>query len=165
MSAEGSARAPWPGWLAWLAAGAVLPPGARKTTTLWIDTSSSANTPKRWTTGTTWVAVTDKAATDAAVKIQGVSIATSGNKITDAIDGVTTTLGQSASGGPQYLNVALAPKRSLPAFAEHSPETFAIFIDSARRLARDVLLPAFRPMDEAPATLREAGSARYTAQA
>lgn len=40
----------------------------------------------------------------------------------DAIDGVTTTLGQSASGGPQYLNVALAPKRSLPAFAEQPGE-------------------------------------------
>ncbi|MBH3377271.1 phage tail tip fiber protein [Pseudomonas asiatica] len=32
---------------------------------LWIDTTSNANTPKRWN-GTTWVAVTDKAATDAA---------------------------------------------------------------------------------------------------
>lgn len=37
----------------------------RKDTTLWIDTTSSANTPKRWS-GTAWVAVTDKAATDAA---------------------------------------------------------------------------------------------------
>ncbi|WP_416146887.1 phage tail tip fiber protein [Pseudomonas putida] len=32
---------------------------------LWIDTNNNANTPKRWN-GTTWVAVTDKAATDAA---------------------------------------------------------------------------------------------------
>lgn len=32
---------------------------------LWIDTTSNANTPKRWT-GSAWVAVTDKAATDAA---------------------------------------------------------------------------------------------------
>lgn len=37
----------------------------RKATTLWIDTTSGANTPKRWN-GTAWVAVTDKAATDAA---------------------------------------------------------------------------------------------------
>lgn len=37
----------------------------RKATTLWIDTTSGANTPKRWN-GSTWVAVTDKAATDAA---------------------------------------------------------------------------------------------------
>lgn len=32
---------------------------------LWIDTTGGANTPKRWT-GSSWVAVTDKAATDAA---------------------------------------------------------------------------------------------------
>ncbi|MFZ5938904.1 host specificity protein, partial [Pseudomonas sp. HS6-2] len=32
---------------------------------LWIDTTSNANTPKRWN-GTAWVAVTDKVATDAA---------------------------------------------------------------------------------------------------
>lgn len=37
----------------------------RKPTTLWIDTTNGANTPKRWN-GSAWVAVTDKAATDAA---------------------------------------------------------------------------------------------------
>ena len=37
----------------------------RKPTTLWINTTNGANTPKRWN-GSTWVAVTDKAATDAA---------------------------------------------------------------------------------------------------
>lgn len=37
----------------------------RKPTTLWIDTTGGANTPKRWN-GSVWVAVTDKAATDAA---------------------------------------------------------------------------------------------------
>lgn len=37
----------------------------RKSTTLWIDTTNGANTPKRWN-GNLWVAVTDKAATDAA---------------------------------------------------------------------------------------------------
>ena len=37
----------------------------RKPTTLWIDTTTGANTPKRWD-GSTWMAVTDKAATDAA---------------------------------------------------------------------------------------------------
>lgn len=36
-----------------------------KSTTLWIDTTNGANTPKRWNGGT-WSAVTDKAATDAA---------------------------------------------------------------------------------------------------
>lgn len=37
----------------------------RKATTLWIDTTNGANTPKRWN-GSAWVTVTDKAATDAA---------------------------------------------------------------------------------------------------
>lgn len=37
----------------------------RKSTTLWIDTTNGSNTPKRWN-GSTWMAVTDKAATDAA---------------------------------------------------------------------------------------------------
>lgn len=37
----------------------------RKVSTLWIDTTGGANTPKRWN-GSAWVAVTDKAATDAA---------------------------------------------------------------------------------------------------
>lgn len=37
----------------------------RKASTLWIDTTGGANMPKRWS-GSAWVAVTDKAATDAA---------------------------------------------------------------------------------------------------
>ncbi|MGE8049716.1 TipJ family phage tail tip protein [Pseudomonas monteilii] len=37
----------------------------RQAQNLWIDTTSNANTPKRWS-GTAWVAVTDKVATDAA---------------------------------------------------------------------------------------------------
>lgn len=37
----------------------------QKATTLWIDTTGNTNTPKRWS-GSAWVAVTDKAATDAA---------------------------------------------------------------------------------------------------
>lgn len=37
----------------------------RKSTTLWIDTTNGVNTPKKWN-GSAWVAVTDKAATDAA---------------------------------------------------------------------------------------------------
>ena len=36
---------------------------------LWIDTTNNANTPKRWS-GSAWVAVTDKAATDAAAAAQ-----------------------------------------------------------------------------------------------
>ncbi|MEX3505475.1 phage tail spike protein [Corynebacterium sp. LK2510] len=39
----------------------------RKASTLWIDTTAGANTPKRWN-GTTWIALTDKAALDAAAR-------------------------------------------------------------------------------------------------
>ncbi|MCI5861965.1 hypothetical protein [Bifidobacterium boum] len=39
--------------------------GMRKATTLWIDTTGGSNTPKKWS-GSAWVAVTDKTATDAA---------------------------------------------------------------------------------------------------
>ena len=37
---------------------------------------------------------------------------------------------------------------ALPAFADHSRETFEMFLRSCRELARDVLLPSYRPMDE-----------------
>jgi len=38
---------------------------------------------------------------------------------------------------------------ALPAFADHSRETFELFLKSCRELAREVLLPSYRPMDEA----------------
>jgi butyryl-CoA dehydrogenase len=38
----------------------------------------------------------------------------------------------------------------LPYFAEHDRSTFDMVIDTARRFAREVLFPAYRPMDEAP---------------
>jgi butyryl-CoA dehydrogenase len=41
----------------------------------------------------------------------------------------------------------------LPYFAEHSRETFELYLASCRRLARDALFAAYRPMDEAPPTL------------
>ena len=43
----------------------------------------------------------------------------------------------------------------LPWFADHSRETFDLYLRSARRLARELLFPAYRPMDEAPAALRD----------
>jgi len=43
---------------------------------------------------------------------------------------------------------------ALPHFAEHSRETFDLYVDSARRLARQALWPAYRPMDEEPPELR-----------
>src|SRR4051812_15140098 len=39
---------------------------------------------------------------------------------------------------------------ALPRFAEHSRETFDPFVQAARTLAREVLFPAYRPMDEPP---------------
>jgi alkylation response protein AidB-like acyl-CoA dehydrogenase len=43
----------------------------------------------------------------------------------------------------------------LPYFADHDRETFLAVIDSARRLAREQLYPAYRPMDEQPARLEQ----------
>ena len=48
------------------------------------------------------------------------------------------------------LDRRLAP---LPAFAEHGRETYDLFIASARRLAREVLLPSYRAMDADPPRL------------
>lgn len=47
----------------------------------------------------------------------------------------------------------------LPAYGSHSRETFEMYIASTRRLARDVLFPAYRPMDQAPPVL-EGGHVR-----
>src|SRR5688572_1557894 len=41
----------------------------------------------------------------------------------------------------------------LPDFSEHSRATFDVFVDQARRIARDVLFPAYRAMDESPPRL------------
>ena len=40
------------------------------------------------------------------------------------------------------------------AFREHSRETFDLYVDACRRLSRDVLFPAYRPLDEAPPKLQ-----------
>lgn len=44
---------------------------------------------------------------------------------------------------------------SLPAYADHSRETFTLFLSSAAKLARERLFPLFRAMDDAPAQLVE----------
>ena len=41
----------------------------------------------------------------------------------------------------------------LPYFSGHSRETFDLLLASARKLSREVLFPAFKPMDEAPPRL------------
>ncbi|MDC3959579.1 acyl-CoA dehydrogenase [Polyangium jinanense] len=42
---------------------------------------------------------------------------------------------------------------ALPDFAEHTRETVGIYLGTARRLARELLFPAYKPMDEAPPRL------------
>ncbi len=44
---------------------------------------------------------------------------------------------------------------ALPFFADHSRETFDLFIGSARKLAREVLYPTYRPMDQSPPVLSD----------
>ena len=41
----------------------------------------------------------------------------------------------------------------VPEFADHSRETFDLFMASAKKFARDVLFSAYKPMDEAPPKL------------
>src|SRR5438876_932263 len=43
----------------------------------------------------------------------------------------------------------------LRAFREHSRETFDPYLEGARRLARELLFPAYKPMDEAAPQLRD----------
>jgi predicted phage tail protein/DNA polymerase IIIc chi subunit len=74
---------------------------------LWIDTTGNANTPKRWS-GTTWVAVTDKVATDAAAaaanaltvaqtKADASVVNNLSTRVSDA-EGVITSQGQAMTG-------------------------------------------------------------------
>jgi alkylation response protein AidB-like acyl-CoA dehydrogenase len=44
---------------------------------------------------------------------------------------------------------------ALPAFADHSRETFTLYLDACRKVARDLLLPSYRPIDELPPVLRD----------
>ena len=76
---------------------------------LWIDTTGGANTPKRWTSGTTWVAVTDKVAVDAA------AAAVVAKDAADAAQADATTAIDSANGKNT--------RRSGPAIADGSTPT------------------------------------------
>ncbi|NWL07812.1 phage tail tip fiber protein [Pseudomonas hunanensis] len=91
---------------------------------LWIDTSGGANTPKRWT-GSAWVAVTDKAATDAAAaaasalaqvatKAESAALQTLSNTVTsqgntltsqgNALTGLQASVGALAGNGANLLS-------------------------------------------------------------
>ncbi|MGI9564482.1 phage tail tip fiber protein [Pseudomonas fulva] len=56
---------------------------------LWIDTTGNANTPKRWT-GSAWVAVTDKVATDAAAAAAGALALAQTKADASAVSSLTT---------------------------------------------------------------------------
>ncbi|MFP3467687.1 hypothetical protein, partial [Leifsonia sp. SIMBA_070] len=56
---------------------------------LWIDTTGNANTPKRWN-GSTWVAVTDKVATDAAAAAANALAVAQTKADAQAVQSVTT---------------------------------------------------------------------------
>ncbi|HVV83519.1 MAG TPA: hypothetical protein VHE35_10625 [Kofleriaceae bacterium] len=47
----------------------------------------------------------------------------------------------------------LAGLARLPYFADHDRETFAAVVDGARRAARDLLYPLYKPLDDAPPRL------------
>lgn len=91
---------------------------------LWIDTTGGANTPKRWT-GSSWVAVTDKAATDAAAaaasalaqvatKAEASALQTLSNTVTsqgntlasqaNALTGLQASIGALAGNGANLLS-------------------------------------------------------------
>jgi len=81
---------------------------------LWIDTTNSANTPKRWN-GSAWVAVTDKVATDAAAaaasalsqvatKAEAAALNSLTTRVTQTEQGLTTQ-GQSITGLTNSLTV------------------------------------------------------------
>ncbi|WP_230380401.1 phage tail protein [Pseudomonas fulva] len=56
---------------------------------LWIDTTSNANTPKRWN-GSAWVAVTDKVATDAAAAAAGALVLAQTKADASVVSSLTT---------------------------------------------------------------------------
>nr|WP_177336057.1 DUF1983 domain-containing protein [Pseudomonas sp. NBRC 111134] len=60
---------------------------------LWIDTTGNANTPKRWN-GTAWVAVTDKAATDAAAAAQSALSLVALKADASVVNSVATRVGE-----------------------------------------------------------------------
>ena len=81
---------------------------------LWIDTTNSANTPKRWN-GSAWVAVTDKVATDAAAaaasalsqvatKAEAAALNSLTTRVTQTEQGITTQ-GESITGLTNSLTV------------------------------------------------------------
>ena len=83
----------------------------RKASTLWIDTTNGANTPKRWN-GSAWVAVTDKAATDAA------NAAGKANTAGQAPSGTAGTAATAAANAASQANQANAAAKKAQTTAD-----------------------------------------------
>jgi len=75
----------------------------RKATTLWIDTTGGNNTPKRWD-GSTWAAVTDKTAMDAAAAAS--SAASTASQALTAAENAHTLAGDAAENATVAFNRA-----------------------------------------------------------
>ncbi|MCW2479736.1 phage tail protein [Candidatus Symbiopectobacterium sp. NZEC135] len=74
---------------------------------LWIDTTNNANTPKRWN-GSAWVAVSDKAATDAAAAAQ--QALNTANQATAAVSIVQTAQAEMSGALAAQLNLKVQGK-------------------------------------------------------
>lgn len=73
---------------------------------LWIDTAGGANTPKRWS-GSAWVAVTDKVATDAAsAAVTAQSAANAAQSQADLAHGIATSAQTAASAAQSAASAA-----------------------------------------------------------
>ena len=54
---------------------------------------------------------------------------------------------------------------ALPAFADHSRQTFDMYLQSMRKIAREVVWPSYRPMDAQPPQLVHGGVVMHQAAA
>ena len=54
-----------------------------------------------------------------------------------------------------YEHLDAVALTELPAFADHSRETFDLYLAAVRRFAREELFPTYRPMDQEPPVLRD----------
>ncbi|MDH1403847.1 phage tail protein [Pseudomonas sp. GD03730] len=86
----------------------------RLTQNLWIDTTGNANTPKRWN-GSTWVAVTDKVATDAAAAAAAASALASTKADASAVNLLTNRVSNAEGVLTSYSSDITQLKNSLSA--------------------------------------------------
>lgn len=100
---------------------------------LWIDTTGNANTPKRWT-GSAWVAVTDKVATDAATAAAAAQ-ATANTKadaaaLTSLTTRVTTAEGNITSQGTRVTNLENSVNHATTGLASKASSSALTAVDN-----------------------------------